>query len=66
MNTVVLIGATVFFFMTLETRIKRGKALKAIHELRRLCDEMMAEPREGDKKPELSYGPREVTIPLAK
>jgi DNA polymerase-3 subunit beta len=27
--------------------------LKAILELRRLCDEMLAEPREGDKKPEL-------------
>jgi DNA polymerase III subunit beta len=27
--------------------------LKAIHELRRLCDEMLAEPGEGGKKPEL-------------
>src|SRR4051812_2163713 len=27
--------------------------LKAILELRRLCDEMLAEPRDGDKKPEL-------------
>jgi DNA polymerase-3 subunit beta len=27
--------------------------LKAIQELRRLCDEMLAEPRESDKKPEL-------------
>lgn len=34
MNAVVLIGATVFFLVTLETRIKRGRALKAIHELR--------------------------------
>jgi hypothetical protein len=34
MNAVVLIGATVFFFVTLETRIKRRRALKAIHELR--------------------------------
>ncbi len=33
-NDVVLIGATVFFLVTLETRIKRGRALKAIHELR--------------------------------
>jgi len=34
LNAVVLIGATVFFFVTLETRLKRGRALKAIHELR--------------------------------
>ena len=34
MSAVVLIGATVFFFVTLETRIKRGRALSAIHTLR--------------------------------
>jgi len=34
MNALVLIGATVFFFVTLETRIKRRRALRAIHELR--------------------------------
>ncbi len=34
MNALVLIGATVFFLVTLETRIKRGRALRAIHELR--------------------------------
>jgi hypothetical protein len=33
-NGLVLIGATVFFFVTLETRIKRRRALKALHELR--------------------------------
>ena len=36
-NDVVLIGATIFFLITLETRIKRGKALKAIHELRSIA-----------------------------
>lgn len=36
-NDVVLIGATVFFLVTLETRIKRGRALKAIHELRSIA-----------------------------
>lgn len=36
-NDVVLIGATIFFFVTLETRIKRGRALKAIHELRSMA-----------------------------
>lgn len=34
MNAVVLVGATVFFFATLETRIKRRRALRAIHDLR--------------------------------
>lgn len=33
-NDVVLIGAAVFFLSTLENRLKRGRALKAIHELR--------------------------------
>ena len=34
LNDVVLIGAAIFFFLTLETRYKRQRALKAIHELR--------------------------------
>lgn len=33
-NDVVLIGAAIFFLMTFETRIKRNRALNAIHELR--------------------------------
>lgn len=33
-NDVVLIGAGIFLLFTLETRIKRRRALKAIHELR--------------------------------
>lgn len=36
MNDVVLIGAAIFFLVTLETRIKRKKALRAVHELRSL------------------------------
>lgn len=34
MNAFVWIGLTVIFFITLETRIKRRRALRAIHELR--------------------------------
>jgi hypothetical protein len=34
MNIVVLIGALIYFFISLERRFKRGKALEAIHELR--------------------------------
>jgi hypothetical protein len=37
LNDVVLIGATIFFFVTLETRIKRRRALRAIHELRSMA-----------------------------
>lgn len=34
MNAVVLLGAALFFLLTLEVRIKRDRALKALHELR--------------------------------
>ncbi len=36
-NDVVLIGAAVFFIVTLESRIKRSRALAAIHELRSIA-----------------------------
>lgn len=37
MNDVVLIGAAIFFFFTMERRYKRNRALKAIHELRSIA-----------------------------
>src|SRR5213592_637929 len=36
-NDVVFIGIAIFFLVTLEARIKRKRALKAIHELRALA-----------------------------
>ena len=36
-NEVVFIGIAAFFFITLETRLKRRRALKAIHELRSMA-----------------------------
>ncbi|MEZ4864056.1 MAG: hypothetical protein R3C14_22245 [Caldilineaceae bacterium] len=36
-NDVVLIGAGIFFLITLEVRIKRTRALKALHELRAIA-----------------------------
>lgn len=36
-NDVVLIGAAIFFLLTLETRYKRQRALKALHELRSIA-----------------------------
>jgi hypothetical protein len=37
LNEVVLIGAAIFFLVTIETRIKRARALKALHDLRALA-----------------------------
>jgi hypothetical protein len=37
LNVTILLGAAVLFLITAEARIKRGRALKAIHELRALA-----------------------------
>ncbi len=37
MNEIVLLGALVFFLFSLETRVKRHRALKAIHQLRSIA-----------------------------
>lgn len=37
LNVVILLGAAILFLVTTERRIKRGRALKAIHELRALA-----------------------------
>ena len=37
LNEVVLIGAGIFFLFTIETRIKRGRFLRALHELRSIA-----------------------------
>ena len=36
-NSALLVGATVLFLITLETRVKRRRALKALHELRAIA-----------------------------
>ncbi|MCA9032096.1 MAG: hypothetical protein KDA66_14870 [Planctomycetaceae bacterium] len=36
-NAILLTGLTLFFFGSLETRVKRGRALRALHELRSLA-----------------------------
>lgn len=36
-NDVVFLGIAIFFLATLETRLKRGKALRALHQLRSLA-----------------------------
>jgi hypothetical protein len=62
-NDVVLIGATIFFFVTLETRIKRGRALKAIHELRSMAH--IVDMHQLTKDPEriLRHGPDTKSSP---
>lgn len=37
LNTFVLMGASIFFLLTLEKRIKRSRALDALHELRAIA-----------------------------
>jgi hypothetical protein len=37
MNGIVLIGAAIWFFVSIETRFKRARVLKALHELRTLA-----------------------------
>lgn len=37
LNTLLLMGAGVFFFMSLEERLKRGRILKDLHELRSIA-----------------------------
>ncbi len=37
LNEVIFLGAAIFFFVTLETRLKRRRALKAIHVLRSMA-----------------------------
>lgn len=37
LNDVVLIGAAIFFLVTVETRVKRSRALSALHELRSIA-----------------------------
>jgi hypothetical protein len=36
-NSTLLVGATILFLITLETRVKRRRALKALHELRAMA-----------------------------
>ncbi|REJ90887.1 MAG: hypothetical protein DWQ45_08055 [Planctomycetota bacterium] len=37
LNDLILVGAAIFFFVTLETRLKRRRALGALHELRSIA-----------------------------
>jgi hypothetical protein len=55
-NEAVLLGIAVFFFLTLETRLKRRRALKAIHVLRSMAH--IVDMHQLTKDPERIVGPR--------
>ena len=56
-NDVVLVGAGVFFLLTLETRIKRRRALTAIRELRAIAHIIDMHQLTKDPEPILRTGP---------
>lgn len=62
-NDVVLLGAGLFFLMTLETRIKRRRAIKAIHELRSLAHIIDMHQLTKDPHVLLDEGPRTAASP---
>ncbi len=58
-NDVVFVGIAIFFLVTLEARIKRRRALKAIHELRSLAH--IIDMHQLTKDPHLILSPGPVT-----
>jgi len=71
-GSVVFIGAAILFFISWENRIKRRRALKAIHELRALAHivdmhqltkdpESVLRPLPGSPQPKRTLGPLELT-----
>lgn len=63
-NDIVLLGAGLFFLITLESRIKRRRALKAIHELRSLAHIIDMHQLTKDPHILLDQGPRTATSPM--
>lgn len=53
-NSVVLVGATVLFLITLESRIKRRRALRALHELRAIAH--VIDMHQLTKNPDRAFG----------
>lgn len=63
-NDIVLLGAGLFFLLTLEARVKRRRALKAIHELRSLAHVIDMHQLTKDPHVMLDDGPRTAASPL--
>ncbi len=62
-NDIVFFGIAIFFFVTLEARIKRQRALKAIHELRALAHIIDMHQLTKDPEVVLSGGPATKSSP---
>jgi hypothetical protein len=66
MNGLLLLGAAIWFFVSIETRFKRGRVLKALHELRTLAH--LIDVHQLTKDPDLfgSLAPPTATSPERK
>ena len=62
-NDIVFVGIAIFFLVTLEARIKRQRALKAIHELRSLSHIIDMHQLTKDPEVVLSGGPSTKSSP---
>ena len=62
-NDLVIVGAAFFFLLTLETRIKRRRALDALHELRSLAHIIDMHQLTKDPATLLHAGPRTKSSP---
>ena len=63
MNSAILIGASILFLVTIETRVKRSRALKAIHELRSLTHVIDIHQLTKDPERTLGKGLRTASSP---
>jgi hypothetical protein len=61
LNTLVLVGASLFFLFSFESRIKRSRTLKALHELRSIAH--VIDMHQLTKDPVISYGVGEQPTP---
>jgi hypothetical protein len=62
--SVVFVGAAILFFLNWENRIKRNRALKAVHELRALAH--IVDMHQLSKDPESYFGPSGHTVRILK
>jgi len=63
-NDIILLGAGLFFLITLEVRVKRRRALKAIHELRSLAHIIDMHQLTKDPHILLGQGPQTANSPM--
>jgi hypothetical protein len=63
MNGLVLLGAAIWFFVSIETRFKRGRVLRALHELRTLAHLVDVHQLTKDPDALMSNAPRTESSP---